>query len=188
MNEEVVDLVGHLRASVDAARERRRTGLVAPATEPGNQAADEGAQVGSPVGVETPAVRACAPNSPSAAEGSGTDLTAVPEPPGCLCGPDGFMQPTTDCRVHFPSRHQLPGDFTREEYDEITGAIYNRLWDDPTRIPDCFAIAYAALGTFAVAEPGLDGEYVRREAAQAIRRMMRRVLDGELQAETEDHR
>jgi hypothetical protein len=77
---------------------------------------------------------------------------------------------------------------TRDEYDRIVSAIYDENWRDPGRFPELFAIALAELGTFALAEPGLDGEWVIRESTQAIRRMMRRTIAGETHIETEDHR
>jgi len=72
---------------------------------------------------------------------------------------------------------------TPEEVEAIKQAFYNRPWEDPTRYQDGFAILFGVMGSIAVA----DGtrEWSQQEATQALRRVLRRVLHGEDQAEVD---
>jgi len=67
------------------------------------------------------------------------------------------------------------------EADDILTAFYDRVWDDPTRLQDGFRILFVAM--VGVAE-GRSGE---QEATQALRRVMARVVRGEMQAEVDHH-
>jgi len=68
-----------------------------------------------------------------------------------------------------------------EELEAISEAFYNRPWEDPTRYQDGFAILFGVMGSIAVADGSR--EWSQQEATQALRRVMRRVLIGEDQAE-----
>jgi len=71
------------------------------------------------------------------------------------------------------------------EFDAIREAFYDRPWEDPTRYQDGFAILFGVMGSIAVAD-GSRG-WSQQEATQALRRVMQRVLRGEMQAEVDHH-
>jgi hypothetical protein len=71
------------------------------------------------------------------------------------------------------------------EFDAIKEAFYDRPWEDPTRYQDGFAILFGVMGSIAVA--GGTREWSEQEATQALRRVMARVVHGEMQAEVNHH-
>jgi hypothetical protein len=81
-----------------------------------------------------------------------------------------------------PGEHPLA---TPEEVTAIREAFYDHLWEDPTRYQDGFAILFGVMGSIAVA--GGSREWSEQEATQALRRVMARVLRGEMQAEVDHH-
>jgi len=86
----------------------------------------------------------------------------------------------------FGEQDKGPGEqplATPEEVDAIGEAFYDRPWEDPTRYQDGFAILFGVMGSIAVAD-GSRG-WSQQEATQALRRVMRRVLIGEDQAEVD---
>lgn len=75
---------------------------------------------------------------------------------------------------------------TAEEFNLITAALYDRIWDDSSRFADCLTIALGTLGELAC-PPEPNAFRMRTEATQALRQMMLRVIRGELEIETGDH-
>lgn len=69
------------------------------------------------------------------------------------------------------------------EVESISDAFYDRPWEDPTRYQDGFAILFGVMGSIATA--GGSREWSEQEATQALRRVMRRVLHGETEADVE---
>jgi hypothetical protein len=67
------------------------------------------------------------------------------------------------------------------EADRIAEAVKNEAWHDKGRYPEGFWKLFAFVRV--VAEPGGTREWTQREAAQVLRRIQGRVLDGEEQAE-----
>lgn len=77
----------------------------------------------------------------------------------------------------------IQGYADMDEVEEIRAAFYNRPWEDPTRFQDGFRIllgAVVAITEGSAADP-------RARATQALRRVMRRVVIGEDQAEVDRH-
>jgi hypothetical protein len=72
---------------------------------------------------------------------------------------------------------------TPEEVKAISEAFYDHPWEDPTRYQDGFAIMFGVMGSIAVA--GGTREWSEQEATQALRRVMARVVRGEMQAEVD---
>lgn len=70
-----------------------------------------------------------------------------------------------------------------EECDAISTEVFNRAWEDPARFPECTRILLNAVAIIA------EGVAVdpRQRATQALRRVQRRVLIGEDQAEVDRH-
>jgi hypothetical protein len=71
------------------------------------------------------------------------------------------------------------------EFEAIKEAFYDHIWEDRARQGDGFAILFGVMGS--IASPGGTREWARAEATQALRRVMRRVLIGEDQAEVDNH-
>lgn len=74
---------------------------------------------------------------------------------------------------------------TPEEFAAIKERFLDRPWEDPTRYEDGFNILFGIMGSIAVA--GGTREWCEQEATQALRRVMRRVVVGEDQAEVSRH-
>jgi hypothetical protein len=88
----------------------------------------------------------------------------------------------------FGEQDKGPGEFplaTPEEFTAITEAFYDHPWEDPTRYQDGFSILLGVVGSIAVG--GGSGEWASHEATQALRRVMARVLRGEMDAEVNRH-
>lgn len=88
----------------------------------------------------------------------------------------------------FGEQDKGPGEFplaTPEEFQEICEAFYDRPWDDLTRYQDAVSILFGVMGSIAVG--GGSGEWASHEATQALRRVMKRVRHGEMQAEVDHH-
>jgi len=88
----------------------------------------------------------------------------------------------------FGEQDKGPGEFplaTPEEFTEICEAFYDRPWEDPTRYQDGFAILLGVVGSIAVG--GGSGPWASQEATQALRRVMQRVVRGEIEAEVNRH-
>jgi len=67
------------------------------------------------------------------------------------------------------------------EADRIAEAVKTEAWSDPSRYPEGFWVLFGVMRS--IAEPGGTREWTQAEAVRALRRIQRRVLDGELQAE-----
>lgn len=76
-----------------------------------------------------------------------------------------------------------PEPLQEDEFEEIAKAFYYRPWEDPTRYQDGFAILLGVVGSIAVG--GGSGVWASQEATQALRRVMQRVVRGEMEAEVE---
>lgn len=63
------------------------------------------------------------------------------------------------------------------EVDAIREAFYSKPWEDPTRYQDGFRILFVAMAGIA------EGRGSEQSATQALRRVMQRVLRGEMEAE-----
>jgi hypothetical protein len=74
---------------------------------------------------------------------------------------------------------------SEDEFEAITKAFYDRPWEDATRYQDGFSILLGVVGSIAVG--GGSGEWASHEATQALRRVMARVLRGEMDAEVNRH-
>lgn len=74
---------------------------------------------------------------------------------------------------------------TPDEFEAIGERFSDRPWEDPTRYQDGFLILFGVMGSIAVA--GGTREWCEQEATQALRRVMRRVVVGEDQAEVNRH-
>lgn len=74
---------------------------------------------------------------------------------------------------------------TEDEYHEITQAFHSRTWEDPQRYQAAVAILLPIMGSIAVG--GGSADWCAHEATQALRRVMQRVLRGEMDAEVEHH-
>jgi hypothetical protein len=88
----------------------------------------------------------------------------------------------------FGEQDKGPGEFplaTPEEFAEICDAFYDRPWEDPTRDRAAVSILLGVVGSIAVG--GGSGEWASHEATQALRRVMARVLRGEMDAEVNRH-
>lgn len=71
------------------------------------------------------------------------------------------------------------------EAERIAEAVKNEAWHDHGRYPEGFWSLFAIMRS--IAEPGGSRDWAQREATQALRRLMGRVLAGEEQAEV-NHR
>lgn len=86
----------------------------------------------------------------------------------------------------FGEQDKGPGEqplATPEEVEAIKDAFYDRPWEDPTRYQDGFHILFGAMRAIAIT--GASREWTQQEATQALRRVMQRVLRGEVQAEVD---
>lgn len=71
-----------------------------------------------------------------------------------------------------------------DEADLILQAVNNRPWDDLTRYQHCFRILYVAAASIASGYvPGRE----QQRATQALREVMQRVVQGEMEAEVNHH-
>jgi len=71
------------------------------------------------------------------------------------------------------------------EAERIAEAVKNEAWHDHGRYPEGFWTLFAIMRS--IAEPGGSRDWAQREAVQALRRLMGRVLHGEEQAEVNRH-
>lgn len=71
------------------------------------------------------------------------------------------------------------------EAERIAEAVKNEAYYDHGRYPEGFWALFAFVAV--VAEPGGSREWAQREATQVLRRIQRRVLHGEEQAEVNHH-
>ncbi|MFI6681907.1 hypothetical protein [Kribbella sp. NPDC050470] len=71
------------------------------------------------------------------------------------------------------------------EADRIAAAVRSEAWDDPSRYPEGFWMLFAIMRS--IAEPGGSRDWTQREAVRVLRRVQRRVVDGEHQAEVNRH-
>lgn len=74
---------------------------------------------------------------------------------------------------------------TENEFHAISKAFYDKPSEDPTRYQDGFSILLGVVGSIAVG--GGSGEWASHEATQALRRVMARVVRGEMDAEVNRH-
>lgn len=91
-----------------------------------------------------------------------------PEPDAWMDGGDLWPEP--------PAKPLEEG-----EAERIAEAVKNEAWHDHGRYPEGFWALFAFVTM--VAEPGNSREWAQREATQVLRRIQRRVLHGEEQAE-----
>jgi len=87
----------------------------------------------------------------------------------------------------FGEQDKGPGEFrlaTPEEVEAILEAVNDRPWEDPTRYQDAFRILYVAAASIASGYvPGRE----QHRATQALRQVMARVIQGEMDAEVDHH-
>lgn len=94
------------------------------------------------------------------------------------------MEPTISAAA-VNSRPPAP-PFDAAEFDRINAALWDAARADPGRGEPLLEIAVGVLGSIAL--PGGSREWTQTEAAQALRRMLQRVLLGSTHKDTEDHR
>ena len=125
--------------------------LVAPTTDQGNRAADEGVRVGSP-GLETGEIGARTTNSPSAVE-----------------GPAGATAMAS------------AGPYDPAELEALVEAVWSLEEDDPTRFDELLHAALVMLGRIAMTRSSLyspSSALDRQRVTQLLRSMEQRALWG----------
>jgi hypothetical protein len=71
------------------------------------------------------------------------------------------------------------------EADRIAEAVKNEAWHDHGRYPEGFWTLFGVMRS--IAEPGGTREWTQQEAVRVLRRVMRRVVEGEEQIEVNRH-